>query len=105
MVQDLDLLFDQAHLRRHQAEMRSPEAVYAYHNHFCESLRSPIKADSTLGAQPTPSSGLKQILLLRYSHVLVEEYIYLVYDLQANYAKRKEGLSDPRRATLTINAG
>ena len=102
MIQDLDLLFDHAHLNRHQVRRPSSEAAYAYHSDFCESLGSPIDVYSLLGTLVTPASGLKQLLLLRYSHTLVEEYYFLVYGLQANYARRKEGLSDPRRATLTI---
>lgn len=101
MVQDLDLLFDRKQLKGHHATRPSPEAIYAYHSHFCESLRSPIEAYSILGAQVTAASGLKQLLLLRYSHALVKEYYYLVYGLQ-DYARKKEGLSDPRRATLTV---
>ncbi|KAL8788428.1 MAG: hypothetical protein Q9195_007307 [Heterodermia aff. obscurata] len=91
-----------AHLKRHRVERPSPQAAYAYHSHFCESLRHPIKAYMILGAQTTSALGLKQLLLLRYSHALVEEYVDLVYGLQTNYARRKEGLSDPRRATLTL---
>ena len=103
MIQDLDLLFDHAHLNRHQGERPSSEAAYAYHSDFCKSLVYPIEAYPVLRTLVTTASGLKQLILLRYSHALVEEYYYLVYRLQANYARRKEGLSDPRRATLTIS--
>lgn len=103
-MQNLDLLFDPARLEGHEFDrpLDKPlsEAAYAYHSDFCERLRNPIKAYSTLGAQVTPESGLKQLLLLRYSHALVEEYTDSVYRLQANYAREKEGLSDPRRGTL-----
>lgn len=101
MIQELDLLFDQRHLEGHWTRRLSPEAAYAYHRSFCENLQGSIKAYSVLGAQVTSVSGLKQLLLLRYSHVLVEEYNDFVYILQ-NYARDKEGLSDPRRATLTM---
>lgn len=102
MVQELDLLFDQGHLKGHQFERLLPEAAYAYHSEFCESLRNAIEPYSILCAQVTPVSGPKQLLLLHYSHALVKEYNDLVYGLQANYSRKKEGLSDPRRATLTI---
>ena len=102
MIQEMDLLFDQRHLKGHWAERPSAEAAYAYHSHFCESLLHPIEAYSVLGEQVSPTSGLKQLLLLRYSHALLDEYCVMVYGLQANYAREKGGLSDPRRATLTI---
>lgn len=101
MIQNLYLLFAPGRLEGHEFERPSPEAAYVYHSDFCERLLSPIKAYFTLGAQVTPESGLKQLLLLRYCHALVEEYTDSVYRLQANYARKKEGLSDPRLVTLT----
>lgn len=101
MIQDLDLLFDQGQLKRHESERPSPQGVYAYHSDFCERLRNSIQAYLILDTQVTSASVLKQLLLLGYSHALVEEYTNLVYSLQAKYARNKEGLSDPRRSTLT----
>jgi hypothetical protein len=102
MIQELALLFDGGHLKGYEVEMPSHETAYAYHTQFCETLRSPIEVYPILGAQVTPTPCLKQLLLLRYSHALVEEYYDLVHKLQAEYARGKEGLSDPRRTTLTI---
>jgi hypothetical protein len=99
MVQDLDLLFDQGH-KGLGLERPSPQTTYAYNSDFCERLRNRIEAYSILGAQVTPASGLKQLLLLGYTHALIEEYVDLVYRLQT-YARKKEGLSDPRRTALT----
>lgn len=102
MIQELDLLFDQGHLNGHQFERPSSQAAYAYHGDFCESMRNSIEPYSILGIQVAPVSSLKQLLLFHYSHALVKEYNDLVYSLQANYARKKEGLSDPRKATLTV---
>lgn len=110
MIQELDLLFHEGHLKVHQLKRPTPKDAYAYHSDFCENLRSysilgakvTSGAQVIPGAQVTPVPGLNQSLLLHYSQALVEEYNDLVYGLQANYARKKEGFSDPRRATLTI---
>ncbi|KAH8717047.1 hypothetical protein GQ44DRAFT_624219 [Phaeosphaeriaceae sp. PMI808] len=47
------------------------------------------------------TSGHKQLFLLLYSHAVLDDYHQQVYQLQADYARKKEGLSDPRRANLT----
>lgn len=102
MRQDLFFLFDEDHIKGHRINYVSSHAVYAYHSDFCERLRISIEAYSVLGARVTSVSGQKQLLLLSYSHAILEEYTDLVYHLQTSYARNKEHLSDPRRATLTI---
>jgi hypothetical protein len=101
MVQNVDLLFDANHLRKYALAEPTPEAVYAYHRQFCKTLRSLIEAYSNMFAQLRPASGRKQFLLLLYSHAVLDDYRRQVYHLQADYARKKEGLSDPRRAKLT----
>lgn len=102
MILDLDLIFDQKHLKGHKVDTHLVRLAYEHHNQFCHSLQKSIEAYSILGAQVTPVSGLKQLIHLCYIHALVDDYVKLVYSLQTNYARQKEGLSDPRRATLTI---
>lgn len=102
MILDLDLIFDQKHLKGHKVDTDLVGLAYEHHNQFCHSLQKSIEAYSILGAQVTPVSGLKQLIHLCYIHALVDDYVKLVYCLQTNYARQKEGLSDPRRATLTI---
>ncbi|KFY58501.1 hypothetical protein V497_04801 [Pseudogymnoascus sp. VKM F-4516 (FW-969)] len=104
MIQDMDLLFDQLHLKTHDTRVPSPREAFDRHRNFCGNLRNSIEAYSFIGAQVTPvsGSGLKQVLFLCYSHALVQEYTDSMYRLQANYARKKEGLSDPRGATLKI---
>jgi hypothetical protein len=102
MVQDLDLLFDPRHLKKYAFVEPTPVSACEYHLHFCERLKSLIEAHATLGAQLKSPSGYKQLLLLHYSHAVMEDYRRLVYRLQADYARKKEGLSDPRRAKLTL---
>ncbi|KAF2133670.1 hypothetical protein P153DRAFT_96699 [Dothidotthia symphoricarpi CBS 119687] len=103
MIQRLDILFDEIHLREHVVPKLSSEAAYAYHDQFCSDLQSPIQIYPTLGVQIASASGLKQLILLRYCHALIEDYSNLIYPLRADYAKRKEGLSDTRRTTLTMS--
>jgi hypothetical protein len=99
----LDLLFDPNHLKRYALAEPTPQSLYEHHLCFCERLRSLIEAHSNLGAQLDSTSSFKQLLLLLYSHAVVEDYRYEVYHLQADYARKKEGLSDPRRAKLTLS--
>jgi hypothetical protein len=103
MVQDLDLLFDPNHLKRYALAKPTPQSVCEYHLHFCERLRSLIEVHANLGTQLKSTSGCKQLLLLLYCHAVVEDYRHEVYHLQADYARKKEGLSDPRRAKLTLS--
>ncbi|KFY07505.1 hypothetical protein V492_07077 [Pseudogymnoascus sp. VKM F-4246] len=61
-----------------------------------------LRASNTLGT----GMHANAMIVLRFCAIavgaLVGEYNNLVYGLQANYVGNKKGLSDPRRATLTI---
>lgn len=101
MIQRQDKLFNQVDTRRGFLIVPDPEAAYAYHAGFCERLRRTIEEYPLKDLQISSASYLKQSLLLRYSNALVEDYSRLMQLLQVTYARCKEGLTDPRRATLT----
>jgi hypothetical protein len=103
MIQNLDLLFDQAHLKLHHPRLPSADAVYYYHAHSCDTLSNYIEQHRNLGQGFASASSMKQLILLCHTHAMLEDYCSLVYPLQSFYATRKEGLSDPRRTKLTIS--
>ncbi|KAK5046949.1 hypothetical protein LTR84_007303 [Exophiala bonariae] len=102
MMRKSELLSSSGTIEFSNPDNLSPEAAYKLHEQFCERLRRPTEADPTPGSLVPPIICMKQLLLLRYTYLLVKDYCNLVWDFQVKSIEPGTALTDQGKNMLTI---